>query len=120
MEKYADAVEAALADLDGRDVVERMWRHDHTVWKPEPAEIANCLGWLTVTDLIRQHLFDLDTFVREVRETGFRHVVLLGMGGGSLGTEVLRQVLKRDIARIHLRRSDGATIAAELVGRLTE
>ncbi len=93
MEKYTDAVEAVLADLHGRKIVKRMWRHDHTVWKPEPAEITNRLGWLKVIDLMREHLFDLDAFAREVRNTGFRHIVLLGMGGSSLGAEVLRQVL---------------------------
>ena len=35
----------------------------------------------------------LTSFADEVRHAGFRHVVLLGMGGSSLGPEVLRQTL---------------------------
>ena len=84
-------IEAALADLQEREVITRIWRKDHTVWKPDPEEIANRLGWLTVTDLMREQIPDLVSFADEIRKTGFRNVVLLGMGGASLGAEVLHQ-----------------------------
>jgi glucose-6-phosphate isomerase len=84
-------VGAALADLRQRDVVGRIWRKDHTVWESEPTEIINRLGWLTVTDLMREQIPSLEHFAREIRGAGFRHVVLLGMGGSSLGPEVLQQ-----------------------------
>ncbi len=84
-------VEAALADLQQRDMVGRIWRKDHTVWKPEPTEIANRLGWLTVTDLMSEQVPALASFAEEIKGAGFRNVVLLGMGGSSLGSEVLRQ-----------------------------
>ncbi len=89
---YLADVEAALADLNRRDVVGRIWRKDHTVWQPDPAEITNRLGWLTVTDLMGEQVPSLQSFAQEVRDAGFHHVVLLGMGGSSLGAEVLRQV----------------------------
>jgi len=85
------AKEAALADLQQRDMVGRIWRKDHTVWKPEPTEIANRLGWLTVTDLMSEQVPALASFAEEIKSAGFRNVVLLGMGGSSLGSEVLRQ-----------------------------
>ena len=84
-------VEAAVADLQKRDVVGRIWRKDHTVWKPEPTEITNRLGWLTVTDLMCEQVPSLEAFAKEIRDAGFRHVVLLGMGGSSLGAEVINQ-----------------------------
>ena len=83
--------EAALADLHQRGVVARIWQRDHTVWKPDPAEITNRLGWLTVTDLMCEQVPAVYAFVEEVRNEDFRHVVLLGMVGSSLGPEVLRQ-----------------------------
>ena len=89
---YQAEIEAALADLGRRDVIARIWRKDHTVWKPEPTEIANRLGWLNVGDLMSQQIPALQSFAREVRDADFHHVVLLGMGGSSLGPEVLRQV----------------------------
>ncbi len=84
-------VEATLADLGQGDVVGRIWRKDYTVWKPEPIEIADRLGWLTITDQMHEQVADLAGFAAEVRKAGFRHVVLLGMGGSSLGPEVLRR-----------------------------
>ena len=89
--RYLVDVEAALADLGQRDVVGRIWQKDHTVWSPDPAEITNRLGWLTITDLMGEQIPALQSFAQEVRAAGFRHVVLLGMGGSSLGPEVLRQ-----------------------------
>ena len=88
---YAAAVDDAMKALERDKVVARIWSKDHTVWRPEPREIANRLGWLTVTDLMRSQLPRLEDFARQVREAGFRHVVLLGMGGSSLCSEVLRQ-----------------------------
>jgi transaldolase/glucose-6-phosphate isomerase len=88
---YLADVEAALAHLGQRDVAARMWRKDHTVWKPDPTEIANRLGWLTVIDLMSEQVPALESFAQEIRNSGFRSVVLLGMGGSSLGAEVLRQ-----------------------------
>ena len=84
-------VAEALAGLQGLDIVGRIWRRDHTVWSPDPREISDRLGWLTVTDLMRDQIPTLESFANEVREAGFRNVVLLGMGGSSLGPEVLRQ-----------------------------
>ena len=86
-------VDSALEEMGKRDVVARIWRGDHTVWKPDPAEITNRLGWLAVTGLMREQVGGLETFAREVRDAGIRNVVLLGMGGSSLGPEVLRQTL---------------------------
>ena len=86
-------VEAALADLETRQIIPRIWSGDHTVWKPDPTEISNRLGWLTSTDEMRQQAPALTSFADEVHHAGFRHVVLLGMGGSSLGPEVVRQTL---------------------------
>ncbi len=88
---YQDTVDACLADLARRDVVDRIWQGDHTVWKPGPTEITNRLGWLTVTGEMRADVSDLEVFSRQVRDEGYSHVVLLGMGGSSLGPEMLGQ-----------------------------
>jgi len=84
-------LEPLLADLQRQDVVRRIWQGDHTVWKHDPTEITDRLGWLTVSDAMRLQLSDLQDLAEEVKDAGFRHTVLLGMGGSSLGPEVLRQ-----------------------------
>lgn len=87
-------IESALAELQSGDVVARIWRKDHTVWRADPTEISNRLGWLNTTEQMREMVPALEAFAAEVRSAGFRHVVLLGMGGSSLGPEVVRQVLE--------------------------
>ncbi len=89
--EYFSDVAAGLVELEKNDIIKRIWGKDHTVWKQGPDEIANRLGWLTVIEPMRQQVSALDSFASEVREAGFRHVVLLGMGGSSLGAEVFRQ-----------------------------
>ena len=88
---YSPGVETVLAAMDREDVVGRIWRRDHTVWKPDPTEITDRLGWLTVTGGMARHTSELAAFSQEARQAGFRYVVLLGMGGSSFGPEALRQ-----------------------------
>ena len=89
--EYLPDVETALADLQERDVTGRIWQKDHTVWKPNPLEISDRLGWLTVSDLMSEGVPKLSALADEIKTAGYRHVVLLGMGGSSLGPAVLRQ-----------------------------
>ncbi len=86
----AEGVERALAALEEGQVVERIWARDHEVWGKGPREVVDRLGWLTVVDALAPRVPELAAFAAEVREAGFANVVLLGMGGSSLGAEVLR------------------------------
>ena len=87
---FQTGVEAALDEMTRARIVARLWAKDHTLWKPEPTEIENRLGWLTVAEQMQERVGSLRAFAKSVRDAGFRHVVLLGMGGSSLGPEVLR------------------------------
>ena len=86
-------VETALSGLDRDDVLRRLWHKDHTVWADDPEEITNRLGWLTVMDTMTEQIPALTAFAQEVKDAGFRHILLLGMGGSSLGPEVVRQTI---------------------------
>ena len=74
--------------MDRDRVIERIWRKDHTVWKDDPTEITDRLGWLTVSDLMRERLPELQAFATQAAADGFETAVLLGMGGSSLAPEV--------------------------------
>ena len=90
---YADDVTEAVARLERDDVVSRIWAGDHTVWRDDPKEITDRLGWLTVIGQMREQVVELKAFGNEIREAGIKHIVLLGMGGSSLGPEVLGKVI---------------------------
>ncbi|MBU2055786.1 MAG: glucose-6-phosphate isomerase [Proteobacteria bacterium] len=85
---YDAIVRAGLAKLDGDNVIRRIWAGDHTVWKPDPTEIANRLGWLHVAESMRGHLAEIEELTVSIRREGYTHALLLGMGGSSLAPEV--------------------------------
>jgi transaldolase/glucose-6-phosphate isomerase len=68
----------------------RLWEKDPTLWSTaEVPELGDRLGWLTLPDMMHEHLDDLTGFAQQIVEEGTRRVVLLGMGGSSLAPEVL-------------------------------
>ena len=85
-----DAVESRLAALAKADVPRRIWSKDHTVWKQDPTEICNRLGWLTSPEQMTDAAGDLVAFGQRIAEEGFRDAVLMGMGGSSLAPEVIQ------------------------------
>jgi transaldolase / glucose-6-phosphate isomerase len=87
-EPIAARVRRAMAE----NVAQRVWRRDPTLWGPAGTpEIEDRLGWLTVSETMLEHAPDLHQFVEECRAEGFTDAVLLGMGGSSLGPEVIRR-----------------------------
>ncbi|MXY46115.1 MAG: glucose-6-phosphate isomerase [Chloroflexi bacterium] len=90
MSSHIDSVAIAIADLDSRQVLPRIWQLDHTVWKSDPSEIVDRLGWLTVAGEMRGRAAELRAFADEVKGDGYKLVVLLGMGGSSLGALALQ------------------------------
>ena len=83
-------VGAARARLSASHAVERLWVRDHRLWKEDPTDITNRLGWLTIIEYMKDRTEELRTFATSAKKRGIRDVVLLGMGGSSLGPEVLR------------------------------
>lgn len=85
---YQATVDAALAELRDDRVMDRIWSHDHTLWKPDPTEISDRLGWLHIAEAMVEQLPRLESLAEEVRNDGYTYALLLGMGGSSLAPEV--------------------------------
>ena len=84
----AERVRQAVAE----NVAQRVWRRDSSLWGgPGVPEIEDRLGWLTVSEPMLEHAGDLHAFADECRADGYTDAVLLGMGGSSLGPEVIRR-----------------------------
>ena len=88
---YLSLVKSTLDRLDREEVVPRIWDGDHRVWSNDAREIEDRLGWLTLPQDSVAAVPLLAAFGSEIREAGFTHAVLLGMGGSCLGPEVLRR-----------------------------
>jgi len=86
-------VQAKLKELRQTDFVRRLWAKDPTLWHSDPAQqkiIRNALGWLHVTEQQVHDLPRIKGVAESVRAAGFKHALLLGMGGSSLCPEVFR------------------------------
>jgi len=87
-----EEVEAVLDRLQQGHIIQRIWDRDHTVWKPDPTEITNRLGWLDSPRNMSDRLGEIRSVVDAVRRDGYTHALLLGMGGSSLAPEVFRLI----------------------------
>ena len=91
-----DDLEPGIAEK-GREskadnVAQRIWRKDDTLWGEAGApEVADRLGWLTISESMLEEAADLEAWAEEVKRDGLTDCALLGMGGSSLGPEVIRR-----------------------------
>ena len=70
-----------------RGNIRRLWRKDATLWSGR--DEAQWLGWLDIVDEQLARVDGLQAFAREVQAENFGDAVLIGMGGSSLGPQVL-------------------------------
>ncbi|MBO0769423.1 MAG: transaldolase, partial [Solirubrobacterales bacterium] len=91
---FEAAVSNRVKSAVSERVAQRVWKLDQSLWGgPGVPEIENRLGWLTVTEQMSEHLSDLTQLAGELKQEGYSDVLLLGMGGSSLGPEVIRRSL---------------------------
>lgn len=93
---YTLAVQNRLDEMSKKSFMDRLWRRDGSLWKDDPQsqkQIRNALGWLHVAEKMEESIPDLEEFRRHIVETGFKHVVHMGMGGSSLAPLVLSETI---------------------------
>ncbi len=109
----AARVSEVVADWQRSGKVRRLWARDATLWTG--ADENRWLGWLNVTDDQLAHIGPLKEAAGEVAGSGVLHAVLLGMGGSSLGAEVMQRTFgpAKGFPEFHvLDSTDPAKIAA--------
>ena len=101
-------------------VAQKVWRKDEALWGGPGPEIGNRLGWLTISESMLEGAAELRAFADDCRADGLTDVVLLGMGGSSLGPEVIRRSFG-DIdgaMKLHVLDSTDPDAVTELEGSL--
>ncbi len=82
-----------MSSLEAVELVDRIWARDATVWNGR--DEAHWLGWLDEPSRMLERLDEMEALDRD-----FDDFVLLGMGGSSLGPEVIRRTFGID--RLHV------------------
>jgi transaldolase/glucose-6-phosphate isomerase len=91
--KFESAVQNTLKDLQSQSFVSRLWAKDTTLWHQDPEHqkiIRHALGWLRISEEQVSNIPRLQGIAEEIKQAGFKHILLLGMGGSSLCPEVSR------------------------------
>ncbi len=86
-EPLAAEAKKAVESWRASGAIRRLWAGDATVWSG--ADEKNWLGWLHIVEEELEKAADYAAFSEWVKAEGFTHAVVLGMGGSSLGPEVL-------------------------------
>lgn len=76
------------------NVAERIWSRDVTLWPEPQEETAKRLGWLDLPTSMEARLGEIDALV--ARAASFDRIVVMGMGGSSLGAEMLARAAGSD------------------------
>ena len=79
---------AARDDWKKNEKVRRLWQRDASLWTG--TDENKWLDWLGITEEQLAHLSAFQEIAADVKQAGFKHALLLGMGGSSLCPEVLR------------------------------
>jgi transaldolase/glucose-6-phosphate isomerase len=85
------AVAKAQEAWRSKENTRRLWSKDATLWTGQ--DECDWLGWLDIIDSELHDVASVQDFGRELRAENFTDVLLLGMGGSSLGPEVLAKSL---------------------------
>ena len=88
-EPVAAAVKGSLAQWHAHGKVRKLWARDASLWTGR--DEGHWLGWLGITNDQLAHIDRLRGIREAARIAGFSHVLLLGMGGSSLGPEVIKR-----------------------------
>ena len=85
------AVEKSTEDWRASAKIRALWQHDKSVWTGDRRN--KWLGWLMSP--ATADIADYEDFAHRVKEQNFTDAVVLGMGGSSLGPEVLAQTFDK-------------------------
>jgi transaldolase/glucose-6-phosphate isomerase len=82
------ALKGSLEDWRKTGKVRKLWARDASLWTGK--DEGHWLGWLNILDEQLADVPHLTGIADEVKRAGFKHVLLLGMGGSSLCPEVTK------------------------------
>jgi transaldolase / glucose-6-phosphate isomerase len=98
--KLAKAVEKSTEEWRAAAKIRRLWHKDKSVWTNDDEN--KWLGWLD--SAAKADIADYEDYARRVKGQNFSDAVVLGMGGSSLGPEVLAETFpkKSGFPRLHV------------------
>jgi transaldolase / glucose-6-phosphate isomerase len=106
MGTLAGPIENAISDLKKKEYVSRMAEKDASLWTDDPdgqKEIKIRLGWLSAPEKGASITEEVKPILADCKAEGMSRILLLGMGGSSLGVETIAMILGTQEAGLELK-----------------
>ena len=95
-----DYIFSRVNQLQAENFPDRFFAKDATLWTDDPSgqqEVHTRMDWLSLPTTVQAYLPELHGFLSEVKQAGYTHALLIGMGGSSLAPEVMRLIYGKSI-----------------------
>jgi transaldolase/glucose-6-phosphate isomerase len=99
-EKLNMEVKASLEAWRSMGNVRRLWARDASLWTAK--DEGKWLDWLNIVSDEQTQITRLESIAEDIRGQNFSHILLLGMGGSSLGPEVFAETFGHQQGRPEL------------------
>ena len=86
-------VDAKIQELKGKNFMAGFWDKKADLWVQDAAgqeSIRSFMGWLRVAETMVGRVTEIEQFVHSVKAAGFKHVVVMGMGGSTMAPIVFK------------------------------
>jgi transaldolase/glucose-6-phosphate isomerase len=96
--QYQAAVDAKIQALNQQDFTAGFWDKKADLWVQDEAgqaSIRSFMGWLRVAETMVGRVAEIEQFVHEVKAAGFKHVVVMGMGGSTMAPIVFKAAFEQ-------------------------
>ncbi|MBF9223678.1 bifunctional transaldolase/phosoglucose isomerase [Hymenobacter ruricola] len=91
--QYQSDIDAQIKKFQDGNFVAGFWDKKADLWTNDEAgqhSIRSYMGWLRVAETMVAAVPEIETFVNEVLAAGFKHVVVMGMGGSTMAPIVFK------------------------------
>ncbi|SFQ24146.1 bifunctional transaldolase/phosoglucose isomerase [Hymenobacter arizonensis] len=95
---YQAAVDKKIEELNDKNFTEGFWEKKADLWVQDEAgqqSIRSFMGWLRVAETMVGRVSEIEQFVNEVKAAGFKHVVVMGMGGSTMAPIVFKAAFEQ-------------------------
>ncbi|MGZ4116737.1 MAG: hypothetical protein ACXVPY_04625 [Bacteroidia bacterium] len=100
---YQKDLDQQLKTLHRKNFGNKFWNKEEGLWLKEkftPEINGLALGWLNVIDKMLVSVPVIEDFCQTIKNAGFDHIVLLGMGGSSMAPIVFQKLFYNKIKKV--------------------
>lgn len=95
---FQPAIEAQLQAFNAKNFTAGFWQKQADLWVQDAEaqqSLRSFMGWLRVAETMLPRVEEIEQFAREIKAAGFRHVVVMGMGGSTMTPIVFKQAFEK-------------------------